>query len=318
LNRAPRISVVIPLYRDTRYLSQALESVAAQTVLSADPSSLEVLIVQDGEDLKIEGLIPESIKAITWCPVVPHAGVSAARNYGIQQAHGTWIAFLDADDVWLPEKLNRQLKAGAEPDISLVYTNTYWTDGEGRRRKRTQKAEYGELPSGRIAERLLERNYIITSSVLARKEALERAGGFDRSLEVCEDWDLWIRMARDGRVAAMQEPLAEYRMHGSGAHTRLEKMLECSLRLVEKNYREMGLPEGNGGRLNRLKSQVYQVLAGSAVFAGDPRLARQLLDDGEKIYPTDMRGDLVRLLSFLPEKTRQAALSLRDALPFLP
>lgn len=308
----------MPLYRETRYLRSTLESLAAQTYLQKHPDSVEILIIQNGSRENLTPFIPDSIRPLVKEHFIEQPGVSNARNVGVSKAEGEWIAFLDADDHWLPGKLEAQaIRIAAAPQAGLVYTNSYWMDGEGRRFRRTQLAEYGDLPEGKIAQRLLERNYIITSSVALPRKVYDKMGGFDCGLQVCEDWDLWIRLAREYEIFSLAEPLIEYRIHPRGTHTQISKMLECSLKVLEKNYSAVR-NGGSGKSLDDLKGQVYSVLAGSAIFAGDPALGRRYASQALAQNKKDKRAALLYLLSFCPAPVKTLLLRLRDLLPFLP
>ena len=144
---------------------------AGQTVFPLKKVSIEILLAQAGSVEDLSPFIPEEIRSLVSQLNVEHRGVSYTRNTAILKSRSEWLAFLDADDNWLPQKLEEQLNVITQtPSAEMIYTNSFWIDASGRRFKKTQLDEYGKMPQGNIADALLERNYIITSSVLLKKK----------------------------------------------------------------------------------------------------------------------------------------------------
>lgn len=202
----PRVSVIIPAYNAAATLERAVASVLAQTC-----RPLEVLVVDDGSTdatPQVVARLGDAVRAIRQ----PNQGVSVARNEALRRARGDLIAFLDADDEWLPAKLENQVDfLAANPAVDLVYTQVYCVDGQGRDR--------GTRPLERGLDtyaHLFFANRIPTSTVLVRRTALERAGEFDPALKITQDYDLWLRIAARGAYSGLREPLARYWMHGTG------------------------------------------------------------------------------------------------------
>ena len=232
---APSVSIVIPLYRVAGYLREALESVSRQTWLAKNPDSLEILLVIDGECDGYESQIPSELKPILKILKIPHCGVSGARNHAIEKAASDkYIAFLDADDVWIPQNSNSKLRMDTH-GLRYGLHQQFWIDKSGRVLSRTQSDQYGYLPDGDIKKPMLERDYIITSSVLLRKNVFAKAGMFRTDLEVCEDWEFKIRVAKSFRVHSILEPLIYYRLHAEGTHYKCARMLECGYMVFEEH-----------------------------------------------------------------------------------
>ncbi|GAA0540662.1 glycosyltransferase involved in cell wall biosynthesis [Rhizomicrobium palustre] len=192
----PRISVVIPAYNAAATLRRALESVFRQTV-----PLTEIIVVDDASR--------DAVSLGNGVRVLRHdrqMGAAAARNTGIRAAVGDWIAFLDADDEWLPQKLERQC-ALCVPGTSLVFcaSEEFASDG----------SSMGDTFRGRPTHEgvdawkaLLQQNFVSTPTVLAPRELLLKLGGFDERLRVGEDQDLWVRLARAGRLSYVAQSLA--------------------------------------------------------------------------------------------------------------
>ena len=194
------VSVVIPTCNRADLVLRALASVRAQT---RPPS--EILVVDDGSTDATVERIRAAFPEVTLLEQ-KNRGVSAARNTGIQKARGAFIALLDSDDEWLPQKLDRQLAAiekANDNDTLLCHTDEIWIRGGRRVNPMKKHQKYG----GRIFERCLPLCVISPSSVLLHRSLFETIGLFDEDLPVCEDYDLWLRVTARYPVLYLNEPL---------------------------------------------------------------------------------------------------------------
>lgn len=201
----PLVTVVIPTYNRAHMLPRALESVLAQTF-----EAFEVLVVDDGSTDDTVALMAEyeaRDERVRYLVQPRNAGVSAARNRGLHEARGEFIAFLDSDDEWLPTKLECQLsRFKALPHgVGLLYGGV---EDVGPRGVRTVHVpEY----RGDLFQMLLRRNVIHgTSGVMIRRAAAERAGFFDEKIPAIEDWEYWLRVLSHFDVDFVAEPLTRY------------------------------------------------------------------------------------------------------------
>ncbi len=192
------VSVILPTYNRRGFLQQAVDSVLTQTC----PAN-EVIVVDDGSTDGTADLLAtygNRLKVIRQ----PNRGVSAARNAGIRHAQGEFIALLDSDDYWLPEKLAAQLAFfNTHPDAVICQTEETWIRN-GRRvnpKKRHQKF------SGMIFEKTLPLCLISPSAVMIRSALFDEVGLFDESLPACEDYDLWLRISWKYPVYLIETPL---------------------------------------------------------------------------------------------------------------
>jgi len=207
----PSICVVVPAYNSETTIGRALASVAAQTLQPA-----HIVVVDDASTdntaVIAQGFTGATVEVIR---LTKNQGASGARNVGIRCANTDLIAFLDADDEWLPRKLERQVEALlAEPGSSFVSCRTYLISPAGENLGDT----YGdhEITVGEHAwKALLAENYVTTPSVLVWRKYLEESGGFDPSLKIAEDQDMWIRLAERGRLSYVFECLVHEHEHGS-------------------------------------------------------------------------------------------------------
>jgi glycosyltransferase involved in cell wall biosynthesis len=219
-------SVVTPVYNCGRWVAEAVNSALGQ-----ERDDFEMIVVDDGstdETPEILGRCSDRARIIRQ----ENAGVSAARNRGMEEARGEWIAFLDADDRWRPGHLDR-LASGIErnPGAGLVYTDVMVIDEQGRSLKPKRSPGPGSDPF----RSLILANTITTSAAAVRRECLGKTGSFLPGLECGEDWDLWLRIAHRFPVVHVPEISADYRRRGGGAvHTRGIAMRDDNLLVVSR------------------------------------------------------------------------------------
>lgn len=195
----PLVSVIIPTYNRAGLLPAAIRSVLEQSY-----SHLECIVVDDGStDQTVETLQREFDKAISLVSKA-NGGVSSARNAGIRKSRGHYIAFLDSDDVWLPEKIARQMTFfETYPDYLICQTTEQWV----RKGRRVNPPQTHKKKGGDIFRESLERCMITPSSVMMKRSLLDEVGLFDESMPVCEDYDLWLRVTWRHPVGLVEEEL---------------------------------------------------------------------------------------------------------------
>ncbi len=193
-----RISVVIPTFNRIGTLGRALESVLAQT-----RPAHEIIVVDDGSTDGTGAWVARCYPEVRHV-YQGHTGVSSARNRGIDVAVGEWIAFLDSDDMWLPEKLAVQAqRIAGDGRLAICHANEIWMRDGRRVNPCRRHTKYG----GWIFQRCLPRCVISPSSVLIERRVLRRVGGFDEQLPACEDYDLWLRICARYPVGYVERPL---------------------------------------------------------------------------------------------------------------
>lgn len=245
-NTRPHVSVVIPAYNSAAFLSIAITSVRAQ-----GRRDVEIVVVDDGstdETLAVlQTLAGDDLRVLQQA----NAGPAAARNHGIRQSRGEWVAFLDADCYWLPGKLTAQL-AVAGDEAGFVYTGSLLVDEQGH-----TMAARPAVVRDHLVEGLIWGNLLSTSSVMARRAALLAVGGFDETLRIGEDWDLWLRLAARYEVRCAPEPLMAERASCWDSKYQMRNYEAATLKIVPRFFESLR----NDQRLVSLAQQRQRALS---------------------------------------------------------
>ncbi|MBT4149133.1 MAG: glycosyltransferase, partial [Candidatus Marinimicrobia bacterium] len=198
LDNSFSISVVIPTFNRLIYLERAIKSVLNQTI-----SVNEIIIVDDGSDDGTSEFIHSNYPNLKYI-FQSNSGVSAARNTGIKAASSNWIAFLDSDDAWVTNKIQKQItELELNPEMNFCHSNEIWIrNGREIKQKNTHK-KFG----GFIFDKCLDKCRISPSTVICRKSLLIKLNGFDEDLSICEDYDLWLRITSNNPVIYIEKPL---------------------------------------------------------------------------------------------------------------
>ncbi|MDG2141233.1 MAG: glycosyltransferase [Gammaproteobacteria bacterium] len=192
------IDVIIPTYNRRHTLGRSIDSVIAQSLKPA-----EIIIVDDGSTDGTEDYINKNYPDITYIKT-RNKGVSAARNQGIRQSRNDWLAFLDSDDEWLPEKLEKQVTAASsEKDYKLIHCDEIWV----RNGIRVNSKKKHEKSGGDIFLKCLPMCVISPSAAIVHRVLFDELGHFDEALPACEDYDLWLRICAVYPVLYINTPL---------------------------------------------------------------------------------------------------------------
>jgi glycosyltransferase involved in cell wall biosynthesis len=228
----PLVSVIIPAYNRPRMLNEAVTSAVAQTL-----QDQEIIIVLNGATTETSIVAKEFVR----CPGISvvemrRCKLPAARNFGMSHACGTWIAFLDDDDIWLPTKLKMQLAAAAETGADLVTCSFSIFNERGE----IPHPGLTPRPAGlTFAEALMLGNCVSGGSAAIVKAAVIRSlGGFDENLEGNEDWDMWRRLSWDHKIFCVEKVLVRYRRHGENMTEDLPVMLQGNILHFAKLLRD--------------------------------------------------------------------------------
>ena len=198
IGRKPQVTVIIPTYNRGWILKEAIDS-----VLTQDYKNFELIVVDDGSTDNTSEILASYGNDIRVL-FQENKGVSAARNRGIAEASGQFIAFIDSDDLWLPQKLSTQVEFfNQTPDALICQTEEVWI----RKGKRVNPKMRHKKPSGMIFEPSLELCLVSPSAVMIRRVLFDRVGEFDVTLPACEDYDLWLRISCRFPVHLIDTPL---------------------------------------------------------------------------------------------------------------
>jgi glycosyltransferase involved in cell wall biosynthesis len=271
------IGVVIPAFNAAPYVAQAIESVLGQTY----PAS-RIVVVDDGSVDETAKVVERFGLAVT-CIRQENHGVAAARNRGARECGTEWVAFLDADDVWLPSKLERQRDRVRDCDAVVVFTATPLVS-----------KDLSVLPRRLVSDvrddleaLLLHRGNIpqgTSSTLLVRYSMFAAIGGYDETLSTMADWDLLIRLRLQTVFAHVAEPLVLYRR---GTMSRNVELLERdSRRVLEKAFTSLDIPPALRGLRRQCLAWNDLVLSGSYLHAGRWARAAQLALRGVLRDPT--------------------------------
>ena len=243
---SPLVSIIIPAFNAAGYIGDAIESALDQSY-----PIIEIIIVDDGstDETRVKvGQYKDKIKYI----YQDNRGVSAARNMGIRNAKGEYIAFLDSDDIWLPKKLEKQLQCFSDHSkVGLVFGDSELFNQSGttvrsflKERKIASLLKDGEIVIHSAFERLLDENFIPTSTVILKRDLVEGINGFDESLKSVEDRDLWLRVAWNVPIACVPEVLSRKRSHGENISSDRVEAYVSQIRVLEKVMNHPVMSEG--------------------------------------------------------------------------
>lgn len=296
----PAVTVVIAAYNSAHYIGQALDSVKAQTF-----TDYEVIVVNDGSDDRVE---LERILTSHSLPTIyltqENKGVSAARNAAIRIARGRFYAQLDADDQWTPDYLEVQLGIlNDNPDVALVYPNaTIIGDGsDGTLEFMKKSPSEGEV----TFESLVRQQCVVMTCVTARMNAIRDAGMFDEGLRSCEDFDLWLRIVKNGgRVVYHRRPLALYRRHAGSLSSDRVWMTKHLLVVFEKSARTFDLTPAErqilDDQITEYRAQLHLFKGKHCLTAGDTHGALENFEKANEHLRTKKLALVIFVLRYAP------------------
>jgi len=252
----PKVSVVIPVYRQAHYLAAAINSLLAQTL-----EDFEIVVVDDGSPDDVPGALARAssdprIKLVRQ----ENKGLAGARNGGLAVAAGDYLCFLDADDTFEPLKLEKQVRLlEASPDLGWAYCDIITTNADGEpSAEQFRIAEQPRELSGDIFPSLLQGGFFPPHTVMVRRSVLAKEGGFDPVLGGHADYELWLRLAGAGhRAGFIPEPLVRYRTHGESMSKDGRHMDETRLATLVKIFRLF--PDRAGAGVHLLQQDIQNL-----------------------------------------------------------
>lgn len=283
-SKSPLVSVIIPSKNRPNFLLTAIQSVMGQTY-----RNIEIIVVDDGSDVPLLPLLIEKFGHRVVClRHDPSLGAPSSRNEGASYAKGKYIAFLDDDDSWFPDKLEKQVAALShlEDDFGVVYCGYHFlVKGTIVERKNTYH------DTGNLYEVALMGCPVGSPTALIRKEFFDKVGGFDINLPACQDWDLWIRLSRICRFYPVKQSLALYRVHGDQMSTDLHRKINARIMVVNKYHAEMSV-------YPKILSFQYQRIGSLCSLAGKKKEAKSYFFHSIRIYKANFGSWVHFVLQF--------------------
>jgi glycosyltransferase involved in cell wall biosynthesis len=252
----PTVSVLIPNYNRSLMLQDAIQSVLAQSY-----QDFEIIVVDDGSTEDIPSAIAPFADRVQYVRK-ENAGCASARNHGLGLVKGEFTAFLDNDDLWLPQKLERQVEVlQSRPDVGMVSCQAYVMDDSARVFARPAQGADRVSPLVSLAE-LSEQNVIVGggSSEIVRTQALRDIGGFNSTVEFVDDWDCWLRLGRQWQIWMVPEPLSYYRLNSQGFRNhaplpaQADRVHANILRVLRQTFESW--PDGHGDP-SQIRARAY-------------------------------------------------------------
>lgn len=267
-----KISVIIPAYNAEQTIQETIESVQKQTF-----SDFEIIIINDGSTDGTLNIIEQIDDPRIKCFSYQNGGIATARNRGILQAKGDYIAFLDADDLWTEDKLELQLAAlqnNPEAGVAYSWTYYYFSDRTNQVIVRSNPVNF----TGKVYHQLLIKNFLNSgSNPLIRREAIESAAGFDSTCTPCEDWDFYLQLASSCLFTVVPKYQIFYRQSSNSASSKMQALETANWITIQKAY------QAAPPQLQYFKSQT---LAQSYLY-----FATQYLKQGDNIEAVNQAGE---------------------------
>jgi glycosyltransferase involved in cell wall biosynthesis len=272
----PLVSVVVPAYNSMQFLPRTIKSVRDQTF-----ENFEILVVDDGSSDGTRNYICNYPDARLIPIVQENCGVSSARNAGIKASRGKYVALLDADDLWRPQKLERQVRQmEADPEIGLTHTGISYIDEYSQE----FQPSLGVSGQGMIRKTMLIKRPIRCGSTsLIRRSCFDQVGLFSEDLPCQEDWDMWLRISEKFKIAVINEPLTQYRQHRDNMTKRFLDIMPASRTVIERAFERM--PERNITLKPRTYGSAYMFAAWRAFYVNERRVARRFQQSAWSSWP---------------------------------
>lgn len=286
-----RVSVVIPTYNRTHLLERAIRSVIHQNF-----NDYEIIVVDDGSDANTKGVLSKFENKIELISHDVNKGGAAARNTGINQAKGEYIAFLDDDDIWKKNKLAKQVTrlTNLNNEYGVIYTGIRRQDSEGR----TILLKNSTI-RGSVNKQLYLNNFVGSySCVMVHSEVIENAGLLDPRFDRWQDWEWYVRLAQHSKFAVLPEPLVIQEKQGKSHYQSLNKSLELFKQKYRNDWKKYGTLFDR-----KVMSNLFYKVGCSGIRSGKRRAPREQLLKSIYFNPFKYQAYTFLILSFLGVKS---------------
>ena len=279
------VSVIVPTYNCATYLPDAIDSVLAQTF-----KDFEIIIVDDGSTDNTREVVKKYGLQIKYI-YQENKGPSAARNLGIQSSNGQYIAFLDSDDIWLPQKLELQMNEFLKsPSTGLVTCGRYNIDSNGALQECLCDISY--ISRTKALDLFLTKNILHggNSQVVIKRECLDKVGLFDEELHVAEDWDLWLKICKQYDFKGLNKPLVKIRIRENSQSSYGDKNLKNELKYLDRIFADSVFKRR---WIIKRKAYSYRYFSASWAFykSGDFEKAKHYILKSMCLYPFKLLPD---------------------------
>lgn len=292
--KKPTVSIIIPTYDRPRLLEKAIISVLNQTY-----RNFQIIVVDDASQIDVSKTLRKKFgNTITYIRHDTNQGAAVARNTGLQGAEGEYCAFLDDDDLWVPEKLELQLRAFAEGDSNMGLVSC------GHKYVYNDKVLMERLPAYRddLYLTLLKRNVIGSVSLpLIRRDCLKSVGGFDPKLPSCQDWDLWLRLASNYSIGFINKVLVSRQIHPDQMTSDVKLKIEGRRIFLNKHIRTLR-------QYRRIYGMHLRRLGSLCLFAGLEPEALHYYIKAIGVYPLSLFSWVGVGVYFFPRRIQKAVL----------
>ena len=289
------VSVVITAYNAEEYIAETLTSVCAQTY-----TPLEVILVDDGSSDDTAEIVKGRFPAVCYVHQ-PNSGQPSARNTGIRKALGKYVAFVDSDDLWLPQKIAKQVEKLERSALAWCYCDSLYFSGTFD----NIMYRYSSLMrphSGHAISQLLLGNFISSPTPIIRRDALFDVGLWDETRTMVEDWNMWLKVAARFPVGYVDEPLAAYRRHAGNMSGgwQLESLLRANLEVLDN---ALGyLPDSAPRLAARARANIYFKIGLAYLNTGKQRDGQRMISKALRNNPFQLRLYAYMLASLLPTR----------------
>ncbi|MFY9233687.1 MAG: glycosyltransferase [Fimbriimonadaceae bacterium] len=294
------VSILLTCYNHLAYLPACVQGIKGQTY-----TDYEIIAIDDGSTDGTREWLDKNLSEARVIFNATNKGTYATLNVGLREAKGEYVAILNDDDLWAPEKLAKQIALFAShPSLGLVHTDGHFIDGEGNRMEGSPLGfEFPRTETGDVLLSLLYQNKIIASGALVRKACFDELGGFNESYFGSGDWEMWLRIAEKYEIGYVDEPLTFYRVHGENASHKLERIWrddEMLREWIRTRYYHYAKQRREGYELKRAMAHNEACLGTVKVLNGKPAEGREAYRNSLKLEPLRLKSYLRFWASFLP------------------
>ncbi len=252
-------SIIMPAYNSAPYIAQSIDSVFQQTF-----DDWELIVIDDGSTDNTVDIVNGYGDRVRFLRQ-KNQGAAAARNYGAQEAHGTWLAFLDSDDIWMPDKLEKQMELTDRYNWSCTDSVFFGHNHDGT----TRSSDVSPHTSDDVLSTLVVNNFIGTSTVLMKKSVFFECGGFDQSLKALQDWDLWLKVASKHSLGYVADAAVRYRVHAKSTSRSTRNTHQYHMEVIRRTFSKGGVGEKLVNLRKKALAESFGILAIISEDTGD-------------------------------------------------